>query len=491
MARLVAANYCRRMFELPDIDTRTYLTAAAHIGVASAVTVHVLRRNLQVRSAVGWIGVVWLSPFLGSIVYFLLGINRVSRRAVRARRRAAAVAADLAAESDPEAETAAAHLFPLAQLIRRVTRAPLTRGNSVEPLVDGDAAYPAMLAAIEGARCSIALCTYIFRADAVGAPFIAALARAQNRGVAVRVLLDGMGSGYFFSRARRALERAGVPVAQFFHTFVPWRMPYLNMRLHKKLLIVDGTTGFVGGMNIGAENVHASNARARAIRDLHCRVEGPVVRQLFVSFADDWHFETGERLLEEKWCLRADAAGPVRARGIASGPDEDLMRLETIILGALAAARYRVRITTPYFLPEHSLLLALSLAALRGVKVEIVLPRRSNHRFMDWAAWAQHGFLVESGCEIHLTGPPFDHTKLMTVDGNWSLFGSANWDARSLRLNFEYNVAALDAPLAAKFDALVDAKIARARRLTLPMINGRRPLVKIRDGLARLFLPYL
>jgi cardiolipin synthase len=479
------------MSGFPSADLQAYTTAAVHVVAATIVTLHVLRRDLQVRSAVGWIGIVWLSPLVGSAAYYLLGINRVSRRAVRRRRRRGPGEPRPGAARDAAAEAACAHLWPLALLIERVTGEPLVPGNSVEPLENGDGTYPPMLAAIDGAAKSVALSTYIFRADSVGRSFVEALARARTRGVEVRVLLDGFGSGYFRSPGRRALARAGVPVARFFHTWVLWRMPYLNMRLHKKLLIVDGAVGFVGGINIGAENAHAARAPGGPIRDLHCRIEGPVVRQLFASFAEDWRFETGEALKDEAWCAPAAAAGAVWARGISSGPDEDLMRLETIITGAVGAARRRIRIVTPYFLPDQTLLTALSLAALRGVAVEIVLPSRSNHRFMDWAAWAQHGFLLESGCQIHLAKPPFDHTKLMTVDGAWTLFGSANWDARSLRLNFEYNVGAFDPALATRMDALIDAKIAGGRPLTARMIGGRSLPVKIRDALARLFLPYL
>ena len=479
------------MAEFLRSEFQAFLTAAIHVAIATLVTLHVLRRNLEVRAAAGWIGIVWLSPLLGAVTYYLLGINRVSRRAVRARRHIGSPSPNLNAGPGPDPDSVPDYLQPLGLLVERVTRESLVTGNRIDPLENGDAAYPAMLSAIESARSSIALSTYIFRADAAGEPFIEALSRAHKRGILVRVLLDGIGGGYFGSPARRRLERTGVPIAQFFHTWIPWRMAYLNMRLHKKMLIVDGTIGFVGGMNIGVENVHLSSPAAKVVQDLHCRIEGPVLRHLFRSFAEDWQFETGEKLNEELWCKRTEIVGSVRARGIASGPDEDLMKLEAIILAAVGAARHQVRIVTPYFVPEQILLVALALAALRGVRVEIVLPEQSNHRFMDWAAWAQHGFLLRTGCAIYLTPPPFDHTKVMTVDGLWSMFGSANWDVRSLRLNFEFNVAALGASLTAQMDALIDKKVAKARPVTLQMLNSRGSDAKIRDAAARLFLPYL
>ncbi len=474
-----------------DMEIPAFASALIHVLAAGAVTLHVLKRDLEVRAAVGWIGLAWLSPLLGSLTYYVFGINRVTRRAARRRRRRPADR-DPLAEQELHAHPAVdEHYNALSVLVQRVTGEPLVAHNRIEPLRNGDAAYPAMLAAIDKARISVVLCTYIFRDDEGGRPFIEALARARQRGVEVRVLIDGMGSGYFRSPAAQALHAAGIRVVQFFHTWVPWRMPYVNMRMHKKLLVIDGAVGFTGGMNIGRENIHALSARRARVSDLHFRVEGPVVRHLFASFAEDWRFETGEALPASNWCAPIAAAGEIHARGIASGPDEDVAKLETVLLALIGSARRRIRIVTPYFLPERVLLVALSLAALRGVTVEIVLPNRSNHPPMDWAAWAQHRGLVEAGCAILLAPPPFEHTKLMTVDGFCCVLGSANWDSRSLRLNFEFNVAAVDDDFAARVDAMIDTKIATSRRLTLRMIAARGRLAKLRDALTRLLLPYL
>ena len=223
--------------------------------------------------------------------------------------------------------------------------------------------------------------------NSAGLPFIDALSRAHGRGVAVRVLLDGMGAGYFRSPAARLLAEAGIPVARFMHTWVPWRMPFVNMRMHKKLLVVDGVVGYTGGMNISADNLFALCRGVEGVHDLHFRVTGPIVQNLYATFAEDWRFTTGEVLNTEIWTASVESTGCTQARGISSGPDEDLMKLETVIVGAVNAAQFRVRMVAPYFLPDQPLLAALTLAALRGVKIEIVLPRRSNHRVMDWAAW--------------------------------------------------------------------------------------------------------
>lgn len=468
------------------------IIVAAHCVAATVVTIHVLNQNLEVRAALGWIGIAWLSPLLGSALYYFIGINRISRRAIRLRPKSDTVFNPARyAERDLISQSIADHLKPLAILTGRVTREFLVAGNRFDPLENGDAAYPAMLEAIDSAHSTVFLSSYILRVDSAGTPFIESLSRAHKRGVAVRVLLDGVGSGYFHSSARRQLEKSGVPVARFLHTWVPWRMPYLNMRMHKKLLIVDGNVGFSGGMNIGAENLHIPESRRNVIGDLHFRIQGPVVRHLFESFVEDWYFTTGEKLDKEFQSQSNLFPVSALARGIASGPDEDLMKLESIILTAVGVSRDRVRIVTPYFLPEKHLLVALGLAALRGVKVQIILPMQSNHPFLDWAAWAQHRFLLERGCELFLSNPPFDHTKLMTVDDRWSMIGSANWDSRSLRLNFEYDIEVWDSSLAAQLNALADKKIAGGRQVTLPMVDARTAFAKLRDATARLLLPYL
>jgi cardiolipin synthase len=281
-----------------------------------------------------------------------------------------------------------------------------------------------------------------------------------------------------------------VPVARFLHDWLPWQMPFLNLRNHKKLLIVDGALGFTGGLNIGAENMQSTKPR-HPVKDVHFRIEGPVVAQLMETFAEDWRFTTGEALAGDEWWPDDEATGPVLARGISSGPDEDLGKLELLLQGALGQARHHLRIVTPYFLPDEQLMSGLALAALRGVQVDIVLPEKSNHILVDWALRAHVGFVTTEGIRFHLAPLPFDHAKLMTVDGHWSLVGSPNWDVRSTRLNFEFSVECYETTFTASLDELIDAKIAQAKSLS-PDQLARRPLpIRLRDAAARLLLPYL
>lgn len=466
------------------------LLTVADGALAVAVTLHVLANRTDVRAGAGWIALAWLSPFVGSVLYFLLGINRITRRACRMRR-VAPRRQETFSQSDPSIIVDAPHLGPLAVLSERVSGTQLLAGNRLEPLLNGDAAYAAMISAIEEAERYVVLCSYIFRPDEAGMPVIEALLRARQRGVEVRVLLDGIGAGYFRSPTVERLAGAGVPVARFLHSWLPWRMPLLNLRLHKKIVVVDGRVGFTGGMNIGAENLVWSHRDGGGVQDIQFRIEGPVVADLAATFEQDWLFTTGQPARPPGVNATVEPVGTAFARGIQSGPDEDVMKIEAALIGAINAARSRIHIVTPYFLPDRTLQMALVFALLRGVSIDIVIPRRSNHPVIDWSTRAQIGSLVERGCRFHLSERPFDHSKLMTVDGVWSLVGSANWDVRSLRLNFEFDLEIWDRAFTGEIDGIFENKMAGSRQLRRKDLLATGRLLRMRNAAARLLLPYL
>ena len=447
------------------------------------VTIHALLHKRDTGAAIAWIGLAWLSPFIGGGLYAMFGVNRVRRRAQRlvdrraARRRARADARDWTG-----------HLAPLERAGSRITGRRMLRGNAIAPLENGDAAYPAMVDAIDRAERSVALLSYIFKADSAGATLVAALGRARARGVEVRVLIDGIGSGWFWSGGKRALERQGVPVAQFMHSMWPWRMPFLNLRTHKKILVIDGREAFTGGMNISAANVLATSPR-HPVRDFHFRVTGPVVAQLADAFARDWDFTTGEALEPELWIGHAAETGDADARVATSGPDSDIEKIEFLVLQAISCARERILVLTPYFLPDERIVTALGLAAQRGVVVDVVIPRKSNQRLVDWATRANVGPLLVDGVRIWRNPPPFEHSKLMVVDGLWCLVGSANWDMRSFRLNFELTMEIYDEALAATLEGVIDSR--KGDRLTSEFLAARTLPVRLWDAAMRLLLPYL
>lgn len=228
---------------------------------------------------------------------------------------------------------------------------------------------------------------------------------------------------------------------------IPWRFQHTNLRTHRKILVVDGKAGFTGGMNIREGHCLAANPRF-PVRDLHFRVLGPVVSQTQEVFADVWTFCTGEILEGNRWFPKIEPQGSALARGLPDGPDEDFESFRMTLFGAIASAESSILVVTPYFLPDAALMTALNVAAMRGLVVDVVLPERNNIPLIQWAATAQLWQVLGRGCRVWLTPPPFDHMKLMVVDGMAAIVGSANWDPRSLRLNFEFNLESYDGELA-------------------------------------------
>jgi cardiolipin synthase len=459
-----------------------------HIVIATLVTGHALLSKSEVRSAIGWIGLGWLSPFFGGAIYLAFGINRVARRASRINR--IGNAADRSAQQPFDYMTLDENIRTIARVGDSVTATALTGGNDIKMLHGGDEAYPYMLAEIAGAQRTIALASYIFRPDRVGEDFISALTAAHQRGVQIRVLVDGIGSGYFSSPVIRHLHGAGIPARRFMHDWRPWQMSFINLRNHKKLMIIDGATAFTGGLNLGIENIW-SGRRKRRVNDVHFRLQGPVVGQLTTSFAQDWHFTTGETLDGPTWWPPIEPAGSAVARGISSGPDEDIGKIEILLAAAIGQAKRTIRIVTPYFLPDERLRLAIDLAAMRGVRIELVIPERSDHIFMDWAVHSHLSFFPLESIQISLTSGVFDHSKLLTIDGDWCAIGSINWDVRSLRLNFEFLLESYHQQTIAQIDALIDRKISNGRLLATKELSARSLPEKLRDASARLLLPYL
>ena len=468
------------------------LLAALYALSALTAASHALLHKRDPRSAWGWIAVCWLFPLAGALLYYWFGINHIHIRAVRRLGRAPAVrglAGDAAPVLPPQVP--GAHPAELQELVRigeAMTGLPLVAGNRIEPLFNGEQAYPAMLDAIDQARHSVHLATYIFLDDAVGQQFATRLAAAQARGVNVKVLLDGVADALYRPRPSSLLKRHGLRPA----LFLPPRwwplMAHVNLRNHCKLLLVDSETGFTGGMNIAEYHLAAVTAPGR-VSDVHFRVRGPIVRQMQETFIRDWCLATGER-----GALATTAVpetGHAFARVITDGPNEKMDKLVMVLLGALANAHQRVWIMTPYFLPMPVLGGALEAAALRGVEVCIFLPERSDQPWIDWATRNLLRTLLARQVQVYYQPPPFAHAKLLLVDDYYVQFGSANLDPRSLRLNFELVVEAYDRELAQRLAAHFESARSVARPVTLQEILRRSLAVRLRDALCWLFSPYL
>ena len=474
----------------------TYIIAAVDLTLALAVTFHAVLKKRETGSIIAWVGLAWLAPFVGPLAYYSFGINRIQRKA-----------ASLEIGEDHTTEPPVYHdidfqlraemlehcpgLRGLFELGKNVTGKPVLPGNSITLLRDGDEAYPAMLDAIDKAEVSIALLSYIFDSDQAGEKFLKSLKAARDRGVEVRVLIDFVGSRYSNPSMVDRLRAEGLNVSAFLPTRSLRLFNYANLRNHRKILVVDGKTGFTGGTNI--REGHCLELKPGfPVQCAHFKLVGPVVTHLMEVFAIDWDFARGEALGGDLWFPKIERTeNHIGARGVADGPDEDFENMSEVILGGLTTAARNVRVASPYFIPDPPILRALGVAARRGVQVDIVLPSDNNVPIVDWAATPLLAQVIERGCRVHRSAPPFDHTKIMTIDGVWSLIGSTNWDPRSLRLNFEFNVECYSMPLAQELEQLIDEKIAGGRLLTLQEIENRSLPVKLRDGLARLASPYL
>lgn len=480
------------------LDTLLYYVAAGAGGAFQLISAcHALLNKRDPRSQLGWVVLCIMLPIIGAIAYWFFGVNRIRTRAQKWKARGrfrgmsdarthehaiATLAVDHPGRSD--------EMKALLQISQRVTQRPLIGGNHVEPLYNGDRAYPAMLEAIESAKRTIHLCTYIFNVDKVGETFVDALGRASERGVEVRILIDAIGEKYGRPRLGKAMRR--FPKAKF-AVFLPltlsWKSIRVNLRNHRKLLVVDGEIGFTGGMNIAHRHLVADAKNEHPTADIQFRVRGPVVNALNETFLEDWFFATGEAV---DWLPEPTApAGRALSRVIKDGPNEDFERLQWILVGAMSCARESIRIVTPYFIPGRELLASLNAAVLRGVEVELILPENSNLPYVDWACRAMLWEVVQYGTAIYWQPPPFDHTKLFVVDDFYVNLGSANLDPRSLRLNFELNLEVFDPELGAELARHIEAIRVRSKRVTLEMLDARSFGVKLRDAAAKLFAPYL
>ncbi len=464
------------------------LLVVLHALTALATAGHALLHKRDPRSAWGWIAACWLLPLGGAVLYYSFGINRVHQKArdllgppLAPGIGGALVQLPFLHDVDP------GELRELVRIGAAMTGLPLSFGNRVEPLYNGDQAYPAMLDAIAAATQSVYLCAYIFEAGEVADRFIVALAAARRRGLRVRVLIDGMSDLWRAGKLWKQLRAEGILAAKFLP--LRWFPPTLNLNLrnHRKLLVCDGSIAFTGGMNIRDGHVLVP-PRRHTIADMQFRVSGQVVLQLEDCFRRDWAFAARESLPVSR---PAEPAGDSVCRAITDGPNEELDKLVLVLIGAIALAHRRVWIMTPYFVPPDALIAALQSAALRGVEVDIIVPARSNRPYVDWAARKSLEQLLPRQVRVWYQPAPFAHTKLFVIDEHYAQVGSANMDRRSLRLNFELMLEVYDAAFVETLALHFDTIRAASSAATLKELDARGIPERLRDSLCWLFSPYL
>ncbi len=465
------------------------------ISISAAIRVIMTKRNPL--AAALWLVTIWFAPYLGPLLYYLLGINRVKRKAIHLRRGIDHYRYPVLNHYQVDAHALREHgipdhFKPLVKSVHNLTEQHLLAGNRIVPLFSGETAYSAMIAEITAAKQSIALMTYIFHADGIGEKFIAALRQAHVRGVKIRVLLDGVMAHLAQPSITQALRAANIPYALFNSPLLAHRVFFLNLRSHRKICVIDGRIGFTGGFNIHRD-YWSPDPGKRVFQDTHFRLTGPIVTHLSNVFVDEWLYSSGETLRGDPWFSETpelQEIGSVLARGIAAGPDERWERLRGSYLTALNVATQSVRIMSPYFIPDEVLLAAIDDAINRQVAVDILIPE-SGSKVLLAATMGRINETLKHGARLWLCPPPFNHSKLMIVDDQWLLMGSGNWDERSLRLNYEFDVECYDSVLVGNINNLFSAHQKAARQLTYEAYRHRPFHERLFDGCARLLSPFL
>lgn len=471
----------------------TVLVSAVELFSFCLIPVVILRTR-QPLAAVAWILGIILMPGIGSFLYLATGTTRVARKTRRKQLAREALEPQLpsltshevAPPPDPN-ENVRTELMALAC---RIAETRPTWGNAVEVITDTNRAYGLQEQAIRDAKNHIHVEYYIFQPDETGLRFRDLLIAKAREGVRVRFLYDAVGSLRLGRRFLRPMWDAGIQ-AECFLSVNPLRRRWVfNLRNHRKILVVDGEVGFTGGVNVGNEYI-GRQSQFGYWRDTHMVLRGPAVLQLQQVFALDWFFATDEELVAPELYPAAGEPGDQILQILASGPDLPVEVCHELFFSAISAARRHVLIETCYFVPPDSIRVALMSAAHRGVDVQIILPGRSAHLTALLAAQSYYEELLAAGCQIFEYTEGLMHSKMMTIDGEWSYVGSANLDNRSLRLNFEVGAVFYGPRMAGELESVFHTDRTRSRPLELAAWSSRSIVRRLAENTCRLMSPVL
>jgi cardiolipin synthase len=466
-------------------------------GYIAVLSVWIVMQKRAPVSTMSWILSLALLPFAGLLIYYFLGPQRLKKqRLKRLRSRASALApADVVMLREARAHAPPA-LRQMAALGMAACGLPVSSATSAVLLSGGATTFDAIFDAIRAARDHVHLEYYIFEPDRIGTALRDLLIERARAGVKVRLLLDALGSKRVGRKFMAPMQAAGVHVALFHETRIGRRLrPVTNYRTHRKIVVCDGLVGFTGGVNITDEE--DARTRPDAYHDVHLRIEGSAVRWLQTTFLEDWTYATGEdpRQIDNALPLLlpdlplGEATGEIPVQIITSGPDSPLEAIHRMHLAAIQSSERRAWLTTPYFVPGEPALMALTSAALRGVDVRLLVPRRSDSLVVSAAARSYYDELIAAGVKVWEYKARMLHSKTLVVDDHCAMIGTANFDNRSFRLNFEVMAViygtTLAEPLAAQFETdLRSASPIRANR-------RQKFLRRLADATARLFSPLL
>ena len=452
-----------------------------------------LKKTTHPTAAVAWILGIIFVPYIGAFLALVFGSNRVERHrklkrqaTVQIRERSPALMLD-----DREA---AEQLNPLQKKLARLTSTlsgfPLVEANAVQLLPETKEAFDLIEKIILEARHSVHIEFYIWRSDEIGKRIGECMIRKAREGVAVRFIYDGIGSIKLGRSYLRKLREAGVHVAPFLPTRDPRERWTINLRNHRKIIVVDGQVGFTGGMNVGDEYL-GRDPGFGYWRDTQLTMRGPAVLQLQEVFAEDWYYATGEKLTGEDLLPDAEPAGDVIAQVISGGPDQEAEVFHSVLFAAITEAEEKVVLATSYFVPPDSLAMALETAARTGVHVRLLVAKEATYLWTLLAGRSYYDRLLNAGVEVYEYHKGLYHAKTLAVDGCWSLVGTPNFDMRSMVINFEVGLAMYDEKIAAELESHFERDIQDARRVMPEEWSARSTTSRLGERFARLFAPIL
>ena len=456
-----------------------------------------------------WILISWGFPVIGPLLYLTAGIDRLPQKGFMKRTRDAELhkaratyeeALPLAYWRGVNTQTTIFNRehdidLNLYDALNTISpEYPLLDGNDIIPLVSGDELYPDMLDAISNASHHIHIQSFIIRNDPIGRKLMKLLADKAREGVQVRLLYDRFGSmqALFSGLFRPYRKIQNFQIAGWTQVSLMKRQFQLNLRNHRKAVIIDGTTAFMGGINIHIENT--SRQSKPAIRDYHFKISGPAVQEIQYAFMRDWYFMTEEDpeiILQSVYFPSIEKKGKAAAALVCGGPTNALQVITDIYFMAITRAKNQIIIVTPYFVPTTDIIRALRSAAIRGVDVRLILPAKNNHFYAGWASHALYDELLQSGIRIFARTEPFMHAKAMLVDDDIAIIGTANWDVRSLKLNYETNMAVINSEFSNCLKRIILEDEAASNEIDLAQWRSRPQWHRLLENACSLMTPML
>ncbi|MGA8942910.1 MAG: cardiolipin synthase [Thermoactinomyces sp.] len=462
------------------------------------VIIFLERRNVAATWA--WILILLFLPVVGFVLYIVFGQNLSKRKIFKFT---AEHTREFVMKKKQQIHALEQHRFhfhdpaiiPYQSIIYMNLvsgNAIFTQDNEVDIFTDGHAKFEALIQDIHQAKDHIHLLYFIIKNDRIGNRILHALTQKAKEGVKVRVLYDDMGSSRLPSRFFKPLIEAGGEVAVFFPSkFIPYLNFRVNYRNHRKLVVIDGKIGYIGGFNIGDEYL-GCNPKMGYWRDTHLRLQGSSVDSLQTRFFLDWNNASTNPLnFERRYFPVKVPKGKTALQIVSSGPDSEWEQIKNGMIKMIYSAKEQIVIQTPYFVPDDSLMHALKIAALSGVEIRIMIPSKPDHIFVYWATYAYIGELLKIGVRCFIYDHGFIHAKMMVVDGKIASVGTANFDVRSFKLNFEVNAFVFDVVLARRLQTIFEKDLQKSTELTNEMYNQRSCWIRFKESISRLLSPIL